>query len=193
MKDALQKAKLELGRADHLVFVSLKYSRTVDVFRNALARMIAAYEYMIDALVKCIKKQVQEGKVSLQDLQSQESKDELKKQGSENNEANVKPVKTLKLPRLSLKNIEELSFLEKAEIVASFFEDEEFKKNIDLFLTLRKVLNASYQAINEYRRHVTMKVFVDNQDLDIDIDTISNFYLMEKKFLSKVEEVVENC
>ncbi len=34
----------ELKRADHLVYVSLKYTRTCDIMKNAIKRMIAAYE-----------------------------------------------------------------------------------------------------------------------------------------------------
>ena len=34
----------ELKRADHLVYVSLKYTRTGDIMRNAIKRLISAYE-----------------------------------------------------------------------------------------------------------------------------------------------------
>ena len=34
----------ELKRADHLVYVSLKYTRTTDIMLNAMKRMIAAFE-----------------------------------------------------------------------------------------------------------------------------------------------------
>ena len=34
----------ELKRADHLVFVSLKYTRTCDVMRNAITRFVNAFE-----------------------------------------------------------------------------------------------------------------------------------------------------
>ncbi len=34
----------ELKRADHLVYVSLKYTRTGDIMKNAIKRMISAYE-----------------------------------------------------------------------------------------------------------------------------------------------------
>ncbi|MFW5865891.1 MAG: hypothetical protein ACOCU6_02235 [Nanoarchaeota archaeon] len=40
-----------LKRAEHLIYVSLKYTRTTDVLLNVIARMINAYEYMIDALL----------------------------------------------------------------------------------------------------------------------------------------------
>ena len=40
MNTYLDKAKSELKRADHLIFVSLKYTRTVDVIRSIIERLI---------------------------------------------------------------------------------------------------------------------------------------------------------
>jgi len=40
-------AEEELKRADHLIFVTLKYTRTADVIRNILKRLINAYESSI--------------------------------------------------------------------------------------------------------------------------------------------------
>lgn len=59
MKEALYDAAEELKRVDHLVYVSLKYTRTVDVIINILNRMVDAYAFMIDALIK---KAQEEGK-----------------------------------------------------------------------------------------------------------------------------------
>lgn len=52
MIEALRDAHEELKRVDHLVYVSLKYTRTVDVILNILNRMVDAYAYMADALLK---------------------------------------------------------------------------------------------------------------------------------------------
>ncbi|NJL43819.1 MAG: hypothetical protein HC945_00630 [Nitrosarchaeum sp.] len=52
MMQALVDAKDELKRVDHQIFVSLKHTRTCDVLRNVIARMIEAYEFMIEALLK---------------------------------------------------------------------------------------------------------------------------------------------
>ncbi|MFA4886703.1 MAG: hypothetical protein WC595_00680 [Candidatus Nanoarchaeia archaeon] len=42
--ERIESPEEELKRADHLVFVSLKYTRTCDVMKNAIKRMIAAFE-----------------------------------------------------------------------------------------------------------------------------------------------------
>jgi hypothetical protein len=52
MKESLFEAKEELKRVDHQIYVSLKYTRTVDVLMNCLSRMIDAYSCMVDSLLK---------------------------------------------------------------------------------------------------------------------------------------------
>jgi hypothetical protein len=55
MIESLSDAKEELKRVDHLIYVSLKYTRTADIFVNTISRMIDAYNHMFDALIKyCI-------------------------------------------------------------------------------------------------------------------------------------------
>ena len=50
--DSLDDAKEEMKRVDHLIYVSLKYTRTVDVLKNALNRMIDAYDFMFESLMR---------------------------------------------------------------------------------------------------------------------------------------------
>ncbi len=52
MRDILRDANEELKRVDHLVYVSLKYTRTVDVILNILNRMVDGYAFMMDLLIK---------------------------------------------------------------------------------------------------------------------------------------------
>lgn len=52
MMESLKDAKEELKRVDHLIYVSLKYTRTVDVLLNALNRMIAAYDFMFESMLQ---------------------------------------------------------------------------------------------------------------------------------------------
>ena len=50
IRDILRDAKKELKRVEHLVYVSLKYTRTVDVLKNVLSRMTEAYEELFIVL-----------------------------------------------------------------------------------------------------------------------------------------------
>lgn len=52
MKESLTEANNEIKRADHLIYVSLKYTRTVDVIKNIIQRIINAYDLIITAMLK---------------------------------------------------------------------------------------------------------------------------------------------
>jgi len=56
MKDYLDKVKNELKRVDHLLYVSLKYTRTVDVIRSVIERLINAFDFGIDGILAKVKK-----------------------------------------------------------------------------------------------------------------------------------------
>ena len=52
MNEQLHKAKEELKRVDHLIYVSLKYTRTVDVIRNVVDRLISSFDFVLDSLLQ---------------------------------------------------------------------------------------------------------------------------------------------
>ncbi len=47
----LEEAREEVKRLDHIIYVSLKYTRTVDVVRNALNRLISTFDFILEALL----------------------------------------------------------------------------------------------------------------------------------------------
>lgn len=51
MEESIFNIKEELKRADHLLYVSLKYTRTVDVLRSIIERLINAFDFGIEALL----------------------------------------------------------------------------------------------------------------------------------------------
>lgn len=52
MNEYLFEAREELKRLEHIIYVSLKYTRTVDVILNALNRMVSTYDFIIDAFLE---------------------------------------------------------------------------------------------------------------------------------------------
>ncbi len=52
MNDFLYDAREELKRADHLIFVSLKYTRTVDVLKHVIERLINCIDFLFVALLE---------------------------------------------------------------------------------------------------------------------------------------------
>jgi len=51
MNEFLFEAAEEIKRADHLVYVSLKYTRTVDVIKNIIDKFVSIYDLSINALL----------------------------------------------------------------------------------------------------------------------------------------------
>lgn len=47
----IEDAKEELKRADHLIFVSLKYTRTIDVIESIVKRLLSAHQMGMDSLI----------------------------------------------------------------------------------------------------------------------------------------------
>jgi hypothetical protein len=57
VEDYIYEAREELKRVEHIIFVSLKYTRTTDVIRNAVLRLVSFFDmiseaYMIDSMDK---------------------------------------------------------------------------------------------------------------------------------------------
>jgi len=52
MLESLELAREEMKRADHLMYVSLKYTRTVDILKSIIERLINAFNYGLDAMLK---------------------------------------------------------------------------------------------------------------------------------------------
>lgn len=51
MSEVLEEAIGELKRADHMIYVSLKYTRTVDVIKNILERLISCFDFAFEYMV----------------------------------------------------------------------------------------------------------------------------------------------
>jgi len=51
MLQIIEEAREEMKRADHLLYVSLKYTRTVDVLKSLLDRLINAIDCITDSLL----------------------------------------------------------------------------------------------------------------------------------------------
>ena len=52
----LNEAKEEIKRADHLLYVTLKYTRTTDVIKNVIGRLLDSYDNVIIYALEYLKK-----------------------------------------------------------------------------------------------------------------------------------------
>lgn len=120
----------ELKRADHLIYVSLKYTRTTDVMMNAIKRMIAAFELSMTNYLMELKKRKKLDEVPF----------------SKNERALlVNKLLGLKIKKhMGLYN--NLKRIEKSEYTAT----EEFRKNVTLKTKGVKSLEVKMPDLYEY-------------------------------------------
>lgn len=52
MNEYLLEAREELKRLEHIIYVTLKYTRTTDVIKNALNRLISTFDFIIQAFLE---------------------------------------------------------------------------------------------------------------------------------------------
>ena len=52
MQESLFYASQEMKRAEHLLYVSLKYTRTGDVIKSLVSRLIACFDFVIDGMLE---------------------------------------------------------------------------------------------------------------------------------------------
>ena len=57
MEESLQDAAEEVKRAEHLFYVSLKYTRTADMMRHTIERLINAFSFGVESLLKHAKEE----------------------------------------------------------------------------------------------------------------------------------------
>lgn len=62
IEDLEDSAREELKRADHLLYVTLKYTRTADVIKNTIKRLISALDFSIQEALEILllKKKIKE-------------------------------------------------------------------------------------------------------------------------------------
>jgi|TARA_B100001971_G_C17840503_1_gene358365 hypothetical protein len=50
--DSIEDAQSQLKRADHLLYVTLKYTRTVDVIKSIIKRFISAFDHSVEEMLE---------------------------------------------------------------------------------------------------------------------------------------------
>ena len=141
MNEYLLEAREELKRLEHIIYVSLKYSRTTDVLVNALHRLISVYDLIIEGY--------------LEDAKEKGLIDALPKS-----------------PALRAKRLGEM-----------YGQDAELQKYMTFYAFLKTILKLPYQKRQEYRRHVTLIVELENNaTAEMDIDSLMNCEKFSHRF-----------
>lgn len=149
MNELLEDAVNELKRADHMIFVSLKYTRTVDVIKNILERLILCYDCVFDYLIEYLKEQK----------------------------------KIDEIPAVRTKKI---------DVLKEYFSNRpEFEAFLDFYQLMRRINKAEFTRRQEFRRHVTMTVILEDEGaIELNIDSIHEYYLKTKSFVDFAVSIV---
>ena len=134
MKESFDLAVQELKRVDHLFWVSLKYTRTVDVIKHVIDRLINCIGYGLEALLKYAK----EKKLITAIPENAGLRCELLKKTFPENTESIEYINFyLMLRKLS-----------KAE----FTRREEFRRHVTMIATIDKgeVVEVSIDILKEY-------------------------------------------
>ena len=127
----IKEAKDEIKRADHLIYVSLKYTRTCDIILNIFKRLVAAYD---SAILASLEKSKEQGKTEF----IPESK----------------MLRAESLYRLKRKFKEHLKlyFFMKKVIVSDFGRREEYRKHVTMLchITPDNVIEIDVPQVMEY-------------------------------------------
>lgn len=145
IKPYIDEAELHLRRAEHQVFVSLKYTRTGDVIINAINRIMEGLQEIIDGLLAIA---IKEGKLE-------------------------------EMPE---------SMINKLKKVKELYPEQIVEDGIKLYRFLNSFMKSKTYAENEYRKNVALIGVVNNQETYIDIEVITNYFMVAKEFLKYIKE-----
>ncbi len=143
MNEHLEQAIDELKRADHMIFVSLKYTRTVDVIRNIVERLITCFDFTFDYLT-----------IYLKDI----------KKIDEIPQARTKKIDVLKVyfkDNQDFQNFIEFYLSLRKIIKAEFTRRQEFRRHVTMSALMEdgKIVELNIDVIHDY--YLKTKAFVD--------------------------------
>ena len=143
MSEYLEEAIGELKRADHMIFVSLKYTRTVDVIKNILERLITCFDFTFDYL--------------LEHLKENKKIDEIPS-------ARTKKVEVIRVYFANNREIQDYAefYLTLRKInKADFTRRQEFRRHVTMSAIMEddRIIELNIDVIHEY--YLKTKAFVD--------------------------------
>ncbi|MDD5651459.1 MAG: hypothetical protein PHF86_13775 [Candidatus Nanoarchaeia archaeon] len=129
MLEALEEAKNEIRRADHLIFISMRYARTCDVILNVIKKLMSSYDYCILALLKKLEKDKKIKHVPASPMERAEFVDK-----------HIKGAKSF---------IKQYKLFKKI-VKCEYTSREEYKKNITLITTEKKPIEITVDVLKQY-------------------------------------------
>lgn len=132
MEESLEDAKEELKRVDHLFYVSLKYTRTVDMIRTMIERLISTFDCGMLSLLKYAKEKKKINEIPSTPI----SKCELLK-------------KTY--PNLNIKKYTDLYILFRRLMREPYAKREEYRRHVTMISQIEdKKIETDIDILSEY-------------------------------------------
>lgn len=142
MEDIMQ----EKISADHLLYVSLKYTKTCDVITNLLLRWAKMIETALDRILIHAKKKK----------------------------------KISSIPSNPIGKIETIRKL--------FKKEQDFIEVLDMYEMFRKIRDLRTERIGEFRKNVTLKVFYQGKEININLEQLKIYAEKLEKFISLTKQ-----
>ena len=136
--------------ADHLLYVSLKYTKTCDVIFNLILRWRKMIETAIDEILKYARKKK----------------------------------KISSIPTNPIKKIDTVKGL--------FKKNPEFLRTIQMYEMFRKIEELRKERIGEFRKNVTLKVFYQGQEININLEKLKEYASNLEKFISTTKQFLSS-
>jgi hypothetical protein len=159
--------------ADHLLYVSLKYTKTCDVMVNLLIRWRKMMEISIDAILKSAKKKRKISAVPTSPLGKIESIRKI-----------FKKDKDMEKAMDSYEMFRKIEELRKERI-------GEFRKNVTLRM-FRKIEELRKERIGEFRKNVTLRVFYRGEEININLEKLKEYAEMIEKFVDTTKKFLSS-
>ncbi len=142
-------AREELKRADHLIYITLKYTKTCDVIKNTIQRLINAFDFTFLESLEYAK-----------------------------NKKLIKDIPTTTKQRTDL--IKEI--LKNEQRILGF---------IDFYYLLKKIDSSEFERRAEYRKGITMVVKDKDLTIEVDIETLKNYFEKTKEFRELIKSWIK--
>ncbi len=142
MEDIIQ----EKISADHLLYVSLKYTKTCDVIMNLILRWTRMIETAIDKILEVAKKRKKVSTISTNPL------------------GKIEQIKKL------------------------FKKDQNFQEVIEFYKMFRKIKELKTERIGEFRKNVTLTVFYQGKEVNINLEKLKEYAEKLEKFISTTKQ-----
>ena len=136
--------------ADHLLYVSLKYTKTCDVIINLIFRWKKMIDESIDKILKQAKKKKKISSIPANPIGRQEL------------------IKKL------------------------FKKDKEFLEVIEMYEMFRKINELRKERIGEFRKNVTLKVFYQGKEININLIQLKIYADLLEKFISTTRRFLQS-